>query len=186
MPAQPTTPQSTKFYIPHTVENYCCFLTSGQDEAATTHLFYTAATAEPTTPFLPLHSLPGKLHKPAYNRLQMMMHAAADAHLWHYYSLTELHTTTNHQRLRYHCSTHRLHIATTRGQFPRLLRQGLHQPPTSIVSNYTLRRAQLINYNFNITLHYTLSNVYVWDYCVLINTQQLLAPLHPASQRQHG
>ena len=48
------------------------------------------------------------------------------------------------------------------------------------MSNYTLRLnfyqgAQLVNYNFNdFTLHYTLSNGYIWDYHVLINTQKLL------------
>ena len=48
------------------------------------------------------------------------------------------------------------------------------------MSNYTLRLnyyqgAQLINYNFNdFTLHYSLSTGYIWDYRLLINTQQLL------------
>ena len=94
MPSLPATPQYTKLYIALTFENYY-FLIPGHDDATTISLFYTTATAEPATPFLPLHSLPGKLHEPAYNRLQMM-HSAADAQLWHYYSLTELHTTTNH------------------------------------------------------------------------------------------
>ena len=89
-----TIPQHTKFYIPLTVEDYC-FLTAGQDDDTRVNLFDTTATSEPATRFLPLYSLPGKLHQPAYDRLQLL-HSAADAHLWHYYSLTELHTSTNH------------------------------------------------------------------------------------------
>ena len=77
-------------------ENYC-LLTAGQDDATTINLFYNTATAEPATPFLPLHSLPGKLHEPANNRLQML-HPAADAHLWHYYGLTHQPNQRRHPR----------------------------------------------------------------------------------------
>ena len=73
-----------KFYIPLTVENYC-FLTAGQDDDTTVNLSYTTATSEPATRFLQLHSLPGKLHQPAYDRRQLLH----SAQLWHYYSLTD-------------------------------------------------------------------------------------------------
>ena len=49
-----------------------------------------------------------------------------------------------------------------------------------IMSNYNLRLnyyqgAHLIHLSFNeFTLHFTLSNGYIWDYSLLINTQQLL------------
>ena len=56
MPALPTTPQHTKFYIPLLVENYG-FLTAGQDDDNTNHcnfrtsytLFATALTTWQTT-----------------------------------------------------------------------------------------------------------------------------------------
>ena len=115
-----TTSYTTKFYIPLAVENYC-FLTSGHDDATTINLFSTTATAESATPLIPLHSLPGKLREPC-NRLQMMQ-SAADAHLWHCYSLTELHTTANHIN-DYILVT----IALPADYIRQLFHQGLHQP----------------------------------------------------------
>ena len=66
---------------------------------------------------------------------------------------------------------------------------------TSIQSHYTLRLnyyqgASLVNFNFSdFTLHYTLSNGYIWDYHLLLNTQQLrhLCSLHrDDSTAQHA
>ena len=152
-PALPTTPQYTKFYIPW---------------RTTVSLSYTTATSEPATRFLPLRSLPGKLHQPAYDRLQLL-HSAAGAHLWHYCSLTELHTFTNH------VNGYLLVISLPTDYTQQLLQDNnldyfardYISHSTSIKSHYTLhlphyQEASLINYNFNnFSLHYTLANGYI-------------------------
>ena len=130
-------PQYTKLYIPLTVENYC-FLTAGQDVDAAINLLYNTATAEPATPFLP---------------------PAADAHLWHFYSLTELHTSTSHINhyilVTISLLTDYVHIQQllTDNDLDYFARDYISHS-TSSQSHYTHRLnhsqgACLINYNFN-------------------------------------
>ena len=57
--------------------------------------FYNMAHAA-LHPSFPLHALPSHPHEPNYNRPQMT-HAAPEAHLRHYYSITECHTSTNNR-----------------------------------------------------------------------------------------